>query len=286
MNRLMKSEQKASSELEEQEIKDLQRSYLEVVQKNEEFSKSLDRAEIIQKALLPKARHLERGFADHFAIHLQKEGVGGDFYWFAESGGRKYVAVADCTGHGVPGALLAMLGQSFLDYIVHGKGITECSEILKDLDRRLIGSFRSSDGTHFENDWIDIALCGFDPESMEVEFAGAQRTILHVKEGESLEHRGANYPVGGWQLEAERPFPSKRIPVDHGEAIYMGSDGFQDQFGGQKGKKFNRKRLHDLIIAHRERSMDVQKELLEASFKQWKSEREQIDDVCLLGIRF
>lgn len=270
----------------EKRTQDLQDSFQRVPNKNPDIQHSLDHAELIQKALLPKDKHLERAFRDHFAIHWQKEGVGGDLYWYLQRDGVHYFAVADCTGHGVPGALLAVLAQSLLNYIVTEKGHRACSDILKELDHRLIASFQLSDEEYFHNDWIDISLCAYDPKNKSVEFAGAQRSILHIKEGEYLEYRGSNYPVGGWQLEEKREFPSISLKVEEGEALYLGSDGFQDQFGGKQDKKFNRKRLKELLLTLRERPMHVQKKELEETFDVWKGKREQVDDVCILGLRF
>ncbi len=252
---------------------------------SEAIKNSLGYAESIQKALLPKDRHFARAFRDHFAIHWQKEGVGGDLYWCAKAHGKVYVAVADCTGHGVPGALLAVLGNSLLDYIVLGKEISAPPEILRELDQRLIASFQHSEQEYFHNDWIDISLCAIDLDEMNVEYAGAQRSILHVKDGEYMEYRGAKYPIGGWQLEENREFPSVSFSVGAGEALYLGSDGFQDQFGGPRDKKFGRKRLKELLLNMRERSMDIQKAQLEEAFRSWKGGREQVDDVCILGLR-
>ncbi len=270
----------------DRKLRELQHSYQRITEKNDAFRESLDYAELIQKSLLPKNRHLSRAFRDHFAIHWQKEGVGGDLYWYVENKGCHYVAVADCTGHGVPGALLAVLGQSLLNYIVLGKGFKDPSNILQELDQRLIGSFQLSDQEYFHNDWIDISLCYYDPKQKSIDFAGAQRSILHVKEGEYFEYKGSGYPIGGWQLEEHREFPSIRFRVEDGEALYLGSDGFQDQFGGLNDKKFNRKRLKELLLRMRERPMDVQREELERTFERWKGLREQVDDVCILGLRF
>lgn len=279
-------EQNEAENLPNERLRELEASFKKTGEKNDAFRDSLDYAELIQKALLPKDRHLGRAFRDHFAIHWQKEGVGGDFYWFAEADGIEYVAVADCTGHGVPGSLLAVLGQSLLNYIVLGKGVRSTSRILSELDQRLIASFQLSDQEYYHNDWIDISLCAYHPEAKKVEFAGAQRSILHIKEGEYFEYRGVNYPIGGWQLESHRDFPSQVFDVEYGEALYMGSDGFQDQFGGLSDKKFNRKRLRELLLSMRERPMDVQEEELAQTFERWKADREQVDDVCILGVRF
>lgn len=281
----LSKEQDKTSFSPERKLRALQSSFEQGGEKNEAFRQSLDYAELIQKALLPKDRHLDRGFEDHFAIHWQKEGVGGDFYWFAQAEGVSYVVVADCTGHGVPGAMLAVLGQSLLNYIVLGKELRDPSSILQELDERLIASFQLSEQEYFHNDWIDLSLIAYEPEKNEVEFAGAQRTILHVKEEECAEYRGSGYPIGGWQLENERNFPSIRFPVEKGEALYLGSDGFQDQFGGKKGKKFGRRRLRDLLLTLRERPMEVQREELTRTFFTWKEGHEQIDDVCILGLR-
>ncbi|MFB6307422.1 MAG: PP2C family protein-serine/threonine phosphatase, partial [Flavobacteriales bacterium] len=132
---------------------------------------------------------------------------------------------------------------------------------------------------------LDISLCAYVPEKGELYFTGAQRSIVHISNGEFNEYRGSSYPIGGWQLEEKREFPSIKLDVQEGDMLYLGSDGFQDQFGGEKGKKFNRKKLNKLFMSIYKLPLIQQKEIMESTFREWKGTQEQIDDVCVAGIR-
>lgn len=264
----------------------LELKYDLLYKKNKEIISSLNYAQIIQKGILPKQRHFKRLFSDSFVFYKPQSYISGDFYWIGEVSNYTFFAVGDCTGHGVPGALLTMLAHSFLNYIILGKQITNPSEILKEFDKKFIETFTNDNNEEFENDWIDIALCCFDKEKNLLYFAGAKRKILLISDGEPFLVAGSNYPIGGWQLEKNRTFDTQIIPIKPKDMIYLGSDGFQDQIGGKKNKKFGSKNLHTLLTEIAHYDGETQLKIIKKTFKNWLSSTEQLDDVCMMGICF
>ena len=265
----------------------LETKYDLLYKKNKELISSLNYAQIIQKGILPKPRHFKRLFSDSFVFYKPQSYISGDFYWIGEAANYTFFAVGDCTGHGVPGALLTMLAHSFLNYIILGKQITNPSEILKEFDKKFIETFTNDDNTDkFENDWIDIALCCFDKEQKLLYFAGAKRKILLISNGNPFLLAGSNYPIGGWQLEKNRTFNTQIIPIKPKDMIYLGSDGFQDQIGGEKNKKFGSTSLHTLLTEIAHHNGETQLKIIKKTFNDWTFNTEQLDDVCMMGICF
>jgi len=266
--------------------KKLKLKYLSLYKKNKDLISSLNYAKVIQNGVLPKERHFKKLFKDYFILYESQSYVSGDFYWIGDVNTHHVFAVGDCTGHGVPGALLTMLAQSFLNYIILGKQMHNPSEILKEFDKKFIETFSNDIEGTFHNDWIDIALCCFDKEKNTLHFAGAKRKILIVSNNQSYLYAGSNYPIGGWQLEKNRTFDLHTIEIQPNDIVYLGSDGFQDQIGGEKYKKFGSKNLHKLLTQISSLSSEEQKTQLKTTFENWKSSSEQLDDVCIMGIRF
>lgn len=265
---------------------DLKNQYLSLYQRNKDLINSLAYAEIIQKGILPKERHFLRLFDDAFVFYQPQSYISGDFYWIGEVENNILFAVGDCTGHGVPGALLTMLAQSFLNYIVLGKKITDPTLILNEFDKKFIETFMGDQEDVFQNDWIDIALCNYDKKHQKLTFAGAKRKILHVSDNSFTMFNGSNYPIGGWQIESHRNFKHHEITVKKGDMVYLGSDGYQDQIGGEKNKKFGSKQLHQQLLNISELNGKEQLNHLKKVFKQWKKNADQLDDICIMGIRF
>ena len=263
----------------------LKRQYISLYKRNKELVNSLNYAKIIQKGVLPKDRHFNRFFSDAFVYYQPQSYISGDFYWVGEHKNLKIFAVGDCTGHGVPGALLTMLAQSFLNYIVLGKKIIHPTSILKEFDKKFIETFMGDNEDIFHNDWIDIALCCYDESEKKIYFSGAKRKLLHVSKYNAIIYNGNNYPIGGWQLELNRSFNHHEFNVSEGDMIYIGSDGFQDQIGGEKNKKFGSKQLHELLSSIIEMPCELQLKQLKTTFNKWKTTTEQLDDICLMGIR-
>lgn len=265
---------------------ELRNQYLSLYQRNKELINSLSYAEVIQKGILPKERHFQRLFDDAFVFYQPQSYVSGDFYWMGEIDNHVLFAVGDCTGHGVPGALLTMLAQSFLNYLILGKKTTHPTLILNEFDKKFIETFMGEQEDVFQNDWIDIALCSLDRNNQTLKFAGAKRKILHVSNGTFNTYNGSNYPIGGWQIENKRNFNHLDIKVSKGDMIYLGSDGYQDQIGGDKNKKFGSKQLHQELLTISELNGKEQLSHLKNVFHKWKKNADQLDDICIMGIRF
>lgn len=263
----------------------LRNQFISLFQYYEDLTSSLKYAEVIQQGVLPKSRHFNRVVDDFFVLYQPQSYVSGDFYWIGEIDSIVLFAVGDCTGHGVPGAMLTMLAQSFLNHIILGKKCTNTSKILKEFDKKFIETFQSENINSYSNDWIDIALCSVDKTNMKLEFAGAKRKILIVSNNTAELVKGSNYPLGGWQIEDDRLFENREIKLNKNDMIYLGSDGFQDQIGGENCKKFGSKKLHELLVKNSFFSCSKQKQILENVINEWKQGYEQLDDVCVMGIR-
>ncbi len=243
-------------------------------------------AEIIQRALLPKERHFKRIFKDSFVFYKPQNHVSGDFYWIAQKENLKYIAVGDCTGHGISAALLSVLANNILEYVVMNKGIKKTNRILMELDNKFIESFSHVNEDDFNNDWVDISLCCIDEANKRIYFSSANRKLLFVpQDGESVLVKGSSYPIGGWQIEKERSFKSSSITYSEGDMIYLGSDGMQDQIGGPLSKKYKSAQLHAFLESIHHLNLSEQLKLLGLEFINWKKDQSQQDDVCIAGIR-
>ncbi|MGE0560653.1 MAG: PP2C family protein-serine/threonine phosphatase [Flavobacteriales bacterium] len=263
----------------------LKSRFISLYHSNEELKSSLRYAQIIQGGVLPKKRHFNRLFSDSLVLYKPQTYVSGDFYWIGEVGNKVLFSIGDCTGHGVPGAMLTMLAQSFLNHIILGKKITSTSHILNEFDKKFIETFQDENENIYSNDWIDIALCCFDKDTFELEFSGAKRKILIVNKLEGKIIKGSNFPLGGWQIEENRNFEAHKIQLRKGEMVYLGSDGFQDQIGGEKSKKFGSRQLHELLVDIYSLPCEKQLMILKKKLKDWKLNEKQLDDICIMGIR-
>lgn len=250
------------------------------------YIESLHYAEIIQRGLLPKRRHFNRLFDDFFVFYKPLNILSGDFYWIGTRDHLTYLAVGDCTGHGVPGALLSVLASNILSYSIMNKGIVKTNKILKEVDKKFIESFSGIKDERFNNDWVDIALVCIDRKENRLYFSSANRKICIVSAEKDIRIlEGSPYPIGGWQIETDRNFESNSIAFKPGDTLYIGSDGFQDQIGGEREKKFSSKRLHFLLAQNSQMKFSDQRIQLEKEFNDWKGKLDQIDDVCLVGVK-
>jgi serine phosphatase RsbU (regulator of sigma subunit) len=267
------------------DVKELLRSIRHNEQAVKEHKDELMYAGILQQGLLPRERHFDRVFEESFCIYKPKNYVSGDFYWIGEKNGIRYFASADCTGHGVPAAMLSVLGYSLLNYALYNADLVSPSDILKKVDCKFIESFDFEGAIQTTNDWIDMSICAYDSENRKLTFCGANRKALVISEKSSQVLPGNRYPIGGWQLEEFRRFEEYTIDVEPGSWVYLGSDGYQDQFGGLLGKKFGSKKLHMLLKSISKLDSKCQKDFLLEHLSTWQSNREQTDDICLLGIK-
>lgn len=254
-------------------------------EKKDSFFEGLSSAELVQQALLPKKRHFERLFRDSFVFYRPKDVISGDFYWVGKKHDYTYLVVGDCTGHGISAALLSVLALNLLEYVIMNKGLKKPSKILKEFDKKFIESFKYSDKSNEDNPWIDISLVCIDEVEKKIYYSSANRKMLIRRDdGSSKMISGSRYPIGGWQVEENRTFDTTSIDYKMGDKIYLGSDGFQDQIGGTKNKKYKSKKLHELLVKTGNTALEIQKRTLISEFEIWQNKNDQVDDVCIIGV--
>jgi len=243
-------------------------------------------AKRIQEAILPSNEDISKHVKDFLILFRPKDIVSGDFYWFSEKNGKAILAAADCTGHGVPGALMSMIGSSLLNEVVNEKGITKPSDILEALREGVIKSLNQSGESGEQKDGMDIALLALDPNSNTLEFAGAYNPLVQVRNGEIIEVKADRQPIGIFHDYKDRPFVNHQVEVLPGDVVYIFTDGYVDQFGGPNGKKFKGSRFKSLLLSIQDKTMTEQREILNTSIEEWMGEEEQIDDILVIGIKF
>lgn len=252
-----------------------------IVQKNKDITDSINYSQKIQEAILPSDQNVRELFPQSFVLYKPKDIISGDFYWCVKANNLKFIAVADCTGHGVPGALMSILGTSLLKEIVVTRGITDTGKILDNLREMVIESLGQSSGNR--KDGMDIALICYDEKEKKVNFSGANNTAVIIKNGVISELLPNKQPVG--QFERQENFTRQEILIDSQTFVYLYSDGYPDQFGGPKGKKFKYKPLNEMLLRNHQLNFDEQGKLLNDAFNDWKGDLEQVDDVCVVGIK-
>lgn len=249
-----------------------------VDEKSKEVTESIQYASILQRAVLPNDEEVKRILGeDSFVLYKPKDIVSGDFYWMTQKNGKSLFAACDCTGHGVPGALMHMSINAFLNEAVNEKQLEKPNEIFDDVKNGIMSSLKE------QKDGMDSILCSWDKEQNTLEFACANNPLYLIRDDEIIKYKKDKMCVG---YEDElKPFTYNKIDLKKNDLIYIFSDGFQDQFGGQRGKKFGPKNLRELLILIKDESMTKQKESLDKTFSGWKGNLEQVDDVLMIGLR-
>ncbi len=255
-------------------------------QKNKDITDSINYASRIQQAILPAKEVKYRLFPDAFVLLLPRDVVSGDFYWFAEKNGKKIIAAVDCTGHGVPGAFMSMIGNSFLNQIVIEEGITQPDTILNELRDRVKKALKQSgEEDDTARDGMDAAVCVLDEKNSSVQYSGANNPLwIFPKEGGFIEIKPDKLPIG-IALGEERPFSMHEVQLNKGDMVYIFSDGFADQFGGERNKKMTYRKFRELLLQYAVRPAAEQENMLRDYFKDWMGTYEQTDDVLVIGIR-
>ncbi|MES2396342.1 MAG: SpoIIE family protein phosphatase, partial [Bacteroidota bacterium] len=208
-----------------------------------------------------------------------------DFYWLMEKDNDLYVCTADCTGHGIPGAFMSLISMGILNEIIYSKShLKHTDEILNELRRIIILAVNPEGSAEEGKDGMDTVLCRFDLKKMELEYSAANNSFYIIRNGELLVFKPDKMPVGK-HIGLEKPFTRTVVPLEKGDCIYTFSDGYVDQFGGPKGKKFQSKQLKELFLANCHKPMYMQKEILNKQLQQWKGNCEQVDDILVIGIR-
>ncbi len=252
-----------------------------------ELTSSIRYASRIQGVMLPSPDEMFQILGEHFILFLPRDVVSGDFYWAARVGQMQVFCVADCTGHGVPGAFMSMLGISLLNEAVHNQSITQASHVLEWMRENIIHSLKQKGLEGEQKDGMDISLCAVDTVTLEMQFAGANNPCWIVRsngEGSSItELKPDRMPLAIHRRM--EPFTNQVFRLEKGDRIYLLSDGFEDQFGGPEGKKYMVKRLREFVVAHSALAMEEQKALLQNELLQWRGTNEQVDDVTILGVK-
>lgn len=263
----------------------IDKAYHELSEKNKDITDSIKYAQKIQQAVLPSQKfildELRKTNTDHFILFKPKDIVSGDFYWFHKTEKTLFYVTADSTGHGVPGGFMSMLGINLLNEIVIERGITKPSEILNRLREEIVRSLKTDDG--YSKDGMDAVVCKIDFESNTLEYAAANNPVYLIRKNELMVLPAQKMPVG--YSDVMDPFETKALQVNPSDSIYTITDGFADQFGGAKGKKYKYKQLKDLLVVINNEAMQKQLIILNDSFENWKGDLEQVDDVCVIGVK-
>lgn len=258
-----------------------------VEEEHRSVTESIEYARIIQHSILPEMQEMRQHLPGLFVLYLPRDVVSGDFYWFHATGPHScLLAIADCTGHGVPGAFMSMIGNTLLNQIVKEKGVTSPAAILDELDHNIRITLKQDRGEYASRDGMDIALVSMDTLQKEIRYAGANRPCWLVDETVFTEIKPNKHAIGGLVFEDRENFTEHVISIKDGLRMYLHTDGYADQFGGDKGKKFMTGSMQKLVLAIANLSPEEQKENLLQKHLSWREKLPQVDDICVAGICF
>lgn len=256
------------------------------LKQKQEITGSIQYAQRIQEAVLPDKQLFVNDINDYFILFKPKDIVSGDFYWMTKVEGKLVIVAADCTGHGVPGAFMSMLGVTFLNEIVNKDRVLQADKILNKLRDKVIDSLHQKDRE--TKDGMDIALAVIDPLKNEMQFAGAYNSMYFINsesENKEIEKIAADRMPIGIHLKMDKEFTNHVIHYKKGDIVFMFSDGYMDQFGGEKGRKLKSKRFQELLLTVHKKPMKEQKKILDDFLSKWKGELEQLDDILVIGLK-
>ena len=246
---------------------------------------SINYAQRIQHAIIPTNDEIAENFTDSFVYFKAKDVVSGDFPWLFKNDKYVYIAAIDCTGHGVPGAMMSLIGNLLLKDIVTKKDIDPAT-LLYDLHWGVVKTLKQDEPGNKTADGMDVAMCRIDLESSEIQYAGAHRPLYHIRKGELEQYKGDKYPIGGNQYEGKNSFNNHVLKFEEEDRIYFFSDGFTDQFGGPNQLKIGPKRTRELLLDSSHLTMSKQHDKVKEIFENWQGETKQIDDVIMIGLKF
>lgn len=257
---------------------------LKIENQNKEITSSIRYASRIQNALFPPKKEMDRLLPSYFILRKPRDIVSGDYYWFTNKDNKAILAVVDCTGHGVPGAFMSILGVAFFNEIVLKAGITSPSEILNQLRRLVIKSLHQTGKQDETRDGMELALCVIDFNKSILQYSGACRPLYLIRNSKLEEIKGDPMPIGiSWTEDV--PFSSKELGFKKDDIIYLFTDGYVDQFGGDKRKKFRSDNFRKYLLDIHTLPMDEQKIALEKNYEAWRGENDQIDDILIVGVK-
>jgi serine phosphatase RsbU (regulator of sigma subunit) len=280
----LRSREQELTRLVDERTRELKLRNEEISIKNKEITDNVNYAKRIQAAILPDLETIYKSLPQSFVLYLPKDIVSGDFFSFFRDESTTMIVAADCTGHGVTGAFLSVVGNSLLTQIINERKVTDPGKVLDLLHDDVINTLnqRNSDST----DGMDVAICALDPNKNILKYAGANRPLWIVRQGELLVYNANKFPVGGLQISHEGNFMTHEIQLQRDDTFYISSDGYADQFGGESGKKLMTKKFKEVLIQINHMEMPVQKQYLEDFFNDWKGKNEQVDDVLVIGVKF
>ncbi len=255
-----------------------------IEQKNQSITDSIQYASRIQSAVLPPIDFLNGWGIENFILYKPKAIVSGDFYWGVKKQNKIIVAAGDCTGHGVPGAFMSMLGHAFLEEIVNTREIENAAMILNLLRDEIINTLKQKGLTGEARDGMDISLCILDMKAGKLDYAGANNPLYIIRDSKMMKYQADRMPIG-IHFISFTPFTNQTIEIKKDDYLYLFSDGYADQFGGPRGKKFMYKPFQDLLLRNHDKPMELQKEILDNTFEKWKGDRDQVDDVMVIGMK-
>lgn len=256
----------------------------QIFQQKKEITDSIHYASRIQRAVLPSPKILEDYGLQYFILYKPRDIVSGDFYWINQKDNRVIIAAADCTGHGVPGAFMSMLGMTLLSEIVTKGEFSNAAQMLDQLRNLIVKSLHQSGKTEETKDGMDVALCILDKENSTVQYAGAFNPLILIRNSEVIETSADRMPVG-FHDKLNVPFTNNELQLQKDDTLYIFSDGYIDQFGGENGKKFMSKKFKQLLASLENEAMDNQREILDKTITDWRGEMDQIDDIMVIGVR-
>lgn len=270
----------------EQQKLQLENIHEELSERNKDVMDSIKYAQRIQSSILPSLDKLKVEFDDSFVLYKPRDIVSGDFYWYEKVGDFFVMACADCTGHGVPGAFMSMIGTTLLNKIIEKDEVLTCEDALTQLDQELQKTLQQTKISENEivMDGMDISLIAVNLKTKECHYSGAYRPLYLLRNNEVIVYNSNRLSIGGG-FTKDKHFKGENIAIQSGDQIYMFTDGVVDQFGGEKNKKFKRERLKQLLLDFCDKNMEIQSKEILNRFENWRGENEQIDDVLIMGIK-
>ncbi len=268
--------------------KEKKKTNLLLESKNKKITDSITYAKRIQESILVPEQHIQQYLPDFFVYFQPLDLVSGDFYWFSKVDQKIIIACVDCTGHGVPGAFMSLIGNTLLNEIVNEKKITAPDEILNRLHQGVFEALHQSEGDLYSQDGMELSVCVLDKEQHLLSFAGAMSTCYILHQGNLSALQGDIHSIGGlhYRPDMEKPtYTSKQIQFNSGTSLYLFTDGYMDQFGGNQNKKFNSSQFKQLLLSMEHMPMEEQKKHLASMHEQWKGNAKQTDDILVMGIR-
>ncbi len=263
---------------------ELERQRDEITRQRNEIIESINYASLIQTSLLPQKKVIDRAFPKNFVLYVPKNIVSGDFYWMVNKGPRVYFAVADCTGHGVPGALMSILGISFLNEIITMRNNLPANRILNLLREMVMKALHQTGDSTEALDGMDISLCIYEREKNILQYAGANQPLYIVRGDVVIEYKPDRMPIGVSGVE-EQPFTNQYVELKKNDMLYLFTDGYVDQFGGPDGKKFKFDPFRSLLLRISRMPVKTQKKILLDTFEEWKGSHIQVDDILVMGMK-